>query len=295
LSQVELDELMNALGGKAARGTQQILSELPEVLSDAEAPRQALRSVAEAAPTLGRAARALRGRRDGDLAELVRASARTARAIDAPTAPVRDVVEGAAETFQVMARRTEDLQRTLEVAPRVLQRADKTLTRLRSTLDVADPLLVRLSAAANAVEPTARRLRPLLIGGDRLLRDAEPAVRSLRPAVRDLAVTGRDGAPLLKELEPILSRLDQSILPALGVRDPDSRRTGAQMIGPLLSGITLGRFDTEGHYFTLGVNPGPGLGQQGALCQGFKTPDQLAMCESLVDLVTGQTGPRSKP
>lgn len=294
-SQVELDELMTAVGGKAARGTRLILRELPEVVRDPEAPRQALHSVAETAPALGRAAHALRGRRDGDLAALIRASARTVRAIDAPTAPVRDVVEGATATFQATARRTQDLQRTLEVAPRALRRADRTLTRLRSTLDVADPLLARLTTAAGAVAPSARQVRPLLTGADRLLRDAEPALRSLRPAVSDLAVTGREGAPLLEDLQPTLTRLDQSILPALGAKDEVSGRTSAQMIGPVLSGITLGRFDSEGHFFTLGVNPGPGLGQSGALCDPFKAAEQLRVCESFVDLLTGQTGPRSTP
>lgn len=236
-SQVELEDLVNVFGDGPRTGLRSMLTELPKGLSDADAPRAALRTLAAVSPDLDRGLGAARGERDGDLRRLVANSDRVVRGLDTSNDAIRDVVEGAAATLTVTAARRAEVQASLRTAAPLLPRVRHTLAETDGTLDLADPLIAKLDRAAPDLDPTVARLRPVLTGADRLLGRARPLLRSLRPTARSLAATARRGTPVLQALTPSVERVQVRVLRDLGLKSPESRHTTFQMIGPAIAGV----------------------------------------------------------
>ena len=244
-----------------------------------------LDGLSDVSPKATRAVRALRGENEGDLSDLVTHTARTVAALDGPTEPLRDVVEGAAATLQVTGRREGDIRATIERGARVLPQARTTLARLDKTLRGADPLVDELRKPARDVKPTLDELRPVLERADRLLVRARPTLLALQPAVTSLARASRNGAPILAAIQPSLVKLDDRILPALAKSDSVSGRPAYQMIGPSLAGLNsaAARFDSGGHLIKLSAQFGE-RPVQTLPCTTYltdPTPKQLLSCEAL--------------
>lgn len=268
--QVELEDVTGALRGDARKGLKETLDELGRGLSDTDAPARLLDRVAAIAPQATEGLASLRGRRAGDLRRLVLHTGRMVRAADAPGAPLRDLVEGAARAAGSVARRNADLRTTLRLAGEVMPAARATLADLNQTLTLADPLIARLDRPARDLAPTAAALRPTLTGADRLLRDAHPLVASLRPALRALALAAQDGTPLLRGVEPSLDRAAHRILPDLARKSPESQHRTYEMIGPTVASLhgAGSSFDGEANFARL-FGSGSGRALDTLPCRSF--------------------------
>jgi hypothetical protein len=78
-------------------------------------------------------------------------------------------------------------------------------------------------------------LQPALDRLSSLLIQAQPLLRNARPTLTNLRAASVAGAPVLTGLRPTIDRLNSSILPWLGQRDPDTRMINYQSIGPTFS------------------------------------------------------------
>jgi len=257
-NQVEIEDAIAFGRGSAKEGLRTTLKELPAALQP-EPVATAVTQLDADAPALAATLGAVRGSREAGLRRVVRATARTTSAIDTPSDAVRQVIEGAATTVGVTARRRRVLQRTFVLAGQIQPQVRRTLGQLRTTLVNADPLIARLTTAAPAVAPTLSRLRPTVRSADRLLATARPVTQDLRRAARSLAATSKSGAKLVDELTPSIRRLANTILPALAERDPVTELRTYQIIGPTIASLNgaASTFDSEGHLFRF-----PALGSE---------------------------------
>jgi ABC-type transporter Mla subunit MlaD len=293
-NQVELDQVLTALGPSQRAGMRTILTETPKSLADTQAPARLLSSVARVAPVGTVGVSALRGLQSGDLRRLVVNSGRTIDAVGATDGDLRTFVQSAAVTLQTTADRQQDLRQTIVRAAATEPLATTTLVNLAHTLSLADPLVAKLNVPAPDVAPAARVLRPVLLGANTLLRRAVPLLHSLRPAVSALAVAARVGKPLLDRLAPSLDRVANPILPRLAAVDPGSKHPTYQMLGPTIEGLgaAADQFDPASHMLvfpaTLDANP-----IDESPCKVFlNNPDatKLISCDALLTLFGGLLG-----
>ncbi|WP_354698941.1 hypothetical protein DSM112329_04640 [Paraconexibacter sp. AEG42_29] len=290
-SQVELDDITGIVRGDARTGLQRLPGELSAALADHATPGRLLDRAADASPDIGLALNAARGtRQDEDLQELVTGAARTVDILGAAPGRLRTVVAGAAATLDETGRGAGAIDSTLRLAPGVLRRTDTTLTALDTTLDLADPLVRKLRDPAGDVGPTLRALNPTVRSADTLLTRATPLLRDLRPAVRSLATTARRGLPLLTEVQPSLDRVQDTILPYLAEKAPDTGKSTTVMIGGTFAGLgagSAGQMDANGHFLRFALSAGSA--PLYLPCQTYiNNPDKAKQieCEALQDTLS---------
>jgi phospholipid/cholesterol/gamma-HCH transport system substrate-binding protein len=272
-------------GTSAAGELRAMLRELPATLEDPAAPAAAFRIMSTTAPPLRRGLRAIQGERPNDLRALVANTSRTVRALDTPTASIRDVIQGAATTLRTTARRRQDIGQTIAISAEMLPRVHRTADRLRTTLGLADPLLDRLRDSTGGLEPTAARLQRTLTDADRLLSDATPLLRSLPPALRSLGSAARTGAPWLRTIRPSVNRLAGSILPGLARKSPETGLSTYMMIGPAMAGVTgaFASFDANNNFLRFTGSISEASFNTAPCRTAFSDPTstQLVTCETL--------------
>ena len=258
--QVEVEDVVAVVQGRAQRGLATLPPELTKGLADPQAPAQLLDGIGDVGPSIAKGLHAVRGQElDTDLKGLVRNAASTVAALDTSEDSLRGVVGGAGTTLRTVANRNTELQQSLMDGPATAVQAQQTLTRLRGTLDLAGPLLDDLDKPAKQVAPTLAKLRPQLVQADTLLQRAVPLLRSLRPAAADLARTAQVGNPLVRDLEPSLDRLDDKILPYLAREAPDTGKSTTVMIGGTFTGLgsgAAGQTDGNGHFIRFPATTG---------------------------------------
>lgn len=286
-NQTELDDVLTALREPQRAGLRVLLAETPRALAEPDVLARVLDHLARVSPTVTRGVGAARGEQPGDIRDLVASTSRTVRALDSSAAPLRDVVEGAAATLRTTARREADIRTTLTRGARVLPAARVTLARLDRTLATVNPLVDELQRPVRSIRPAVDALRPVAVDAARLLTEARPVLSALRPAVSSLSRASRTGAPLLSDISPAIAALAERILPRLAERDPVSRRTAYEMIGPTLATLdsAAARFDSGGHLIRLSAQGGE-RPVQTLPCFTFVTDpthQQLVSCQLLSD------------
>jgi phospholipid/cholesterol/gamma-HCH transport system substrate-binding protein len=286
-TQVELEDVTSILQDRAQAGLRQMPRQLETALRDPQPLRRALSTLARVAPAAGAGLHALRGAQpDSDLQTLVSASSQALQALDTPTKQLREVVAGAAATLTTTGDHDDDLRSILATAPSSLRSTQVTLRQVDGTLTLLDPLLAKLQGPAPQVAPTLTALRPTVLRARALLNRAVPLFHSLRPTAVALERMGRPALALAQELTPALNRFNDKILPYLGEKDPVTRRSTAEMIGPAIAVYANagGLVDDVGRAirFPLSV----GSSSLYAPCQTFlNNPDaaQQVACQSLQD------------
>lgn len=270
-NQVEIEDAIAFDRGAARDGLRTTFRELPAALQP-EPVTGALTQLDANAPALATTLGAVRGTSEAGLRRVVRAAARTVRAVDTPNDGVRNLIAGGAATVGVTAARQADLQRTFQLAAEIQPQVRTTLSRLRSTLANADPLIARLTSAAPEVAPALARLRPTVRSADRLLATTRPVATGLQRTAHSLAAASTRGAALVADLAPSVRRLAKVILPALAERDPITELRTYQIIGPTIASLNgaASTFDSEGHLFRF-----PALG-------GERTLANLTPCNVLL-------------
>jgi phospholipid/cholesterol/gamma-HCH transport system substrate-binding protein len=285
-NQVELEAVMSADQGGAKTGLQTMPGELAKALRDPMPPARALGTLADVSPAVAQGVGALRGQQaDTDLRSVVAATAAPVQALDAPNDQLRSLVAGAAATLQTTAGRQADIRSTIAQAPGVLRSTDATVRGLDTTLALADPLIAQLRIPAPDVGPTVAQLHPTLTDADRLLHHAVPLVHALRPAVASLASAARAGGPLLVGLTPSIDRVNGTILPFMGAKDPQTQHSAAEMVGGVFTALgsgASGQMDGGGHFIRFPVTVGSSPAY--LPCQTYiGNPDasKLIECQSL--------------
>lgn len=249
--QAEIEDVTDIFRDGSVTGLQALPGQLATGLSDAAGVKGTLRTLGDVAPDASKGLTALRGREPGrDLPEVVDAVASTVRALDTGNDEVRTLVAGAAQTVRVTGQRSQELRATLSALPSVTFDMTSTFARLDTTLDIARGLVGRLQPAADDVAPTLAALRPTLDATSRLLRDARPLTRTLPATLGTLGVASRQLVPLVDDLTPSLTRLDQTILPYLARKDPQTGKSTSVMIGGFAAGFggSAGQQDGNGHF-----------------------------------------------
>jgi phospholipid/cholesterol/gamma-HCH transport system substrate-binding protein len=257
--QVEIDDVTDIFRAGAVTGLRTLPPQLTAALSDPKPLKSALRTVSDIAPTATTALDALRGRNPGtDLPDLVAATSKTVKALDAPDDKLRALVSGAAATVEVTGRRAAEIRETIRSGPGVTSDLDHTLARLDGTLDNVRGLVTRLEPAAPDIAPTLARLRPTLLVTNTLLDRLGPLVRVLKPTLVSLGGTGGKGANILDDLKPSLKRLDGKVLPYLGRPDPITGKSTIVMIGGTAAGFggASGQQDGNGHFIRFPASVG---------------------------------------
>jgi virulence factor Mce-like protein len=250
--QVEIEDVTDIFRGSAMRGFQILPGEVAKMFGDPTPVVRDIATVERIAPDTGTGLRALRGVIPGeDLPRLVRATARAARALDAPRDELRTLVSGAAATVRTTGRRSAELRRTIAAMPGTADEVRGTLARLDTTLGHADRLVGKLQPAAPNVAPALAATRPALRDTGRLLHRAQPLLRRLPGLLGPLGTVGRTGVPLLDGLEPALRKADDVILPYLAAKDPGTGYSTTVMIGGTTAGFgggSSGQLDANGRF-----------------------------------------------
>ncbi len=257
-TQVELDEVVQALDGDARRSTRTALAETARGTGDPQAIGRAIDAAGPAADALRRGLPGVRGTRPGDLSTLVAQWRLTAARLARSRADLAALVDRGSVALGVGAARSAELGSALEQAPAALRRLHAGARRLRTTLDELDPVARAARPGVRALPATTAAARPALRALDRTLDDAAPLLRDLRPAVRSLARTATVARPLVRELQPTLDRTDQHLLPWLVQRDPVTRRRNVDMVGPTFAGVdsATAQFDVLGNVVRFSPQPG---------------------------------------
>jgi len=283
--QVEVDQVLASLKQAQRAGLQTMVREFPHALGDAAAPGQALRTVAQASPSLRAALGDLQGQQPGDLSRLVHNTANVVQTLGADSRPLTDLVGAAATTLDTIARHQRDIQSTLDQAAHVLPPVMVTLARLNQTLGKADPVVATLRRSEAGIAPTLAALRPTVTQTDLLLHDAVPLLHALRPTATNLSVASRVGLPVLDAVTPSLGRINNSILPDLAKPDPGTHRATYEMIGSTLAGLDSASAPVDGVSHMVGLGLGGGEhAVDTAPCQTYftdPTSAQVLRCETI--------------
>lgn len=248
--QVELDDVTAVFEGGARSGLVTLPGELAKTFENPDVLPGLLNTAQRVSPAAFKALRGLRGTdQDVDLRRMITGTASTVQALQAPDDDLRRLVAGAASFLGTTGDRADALRSTLAQGPGVTASIRATLARLDGTLAGADTLVGKLDRSAADVGPTLAALRPTLGDTQTLLTRARPLVRALRPTAASLASVSAQGLPLIDALQPSLDRLDDSILPFLARKDPETGKPTSVMIGGTAAGFggAASQQDPNGH------------------------------------------------
>jgi ABC-type transporter Mla subunit MlaD len=150
------------------------------------------------------------------LQTLVRDTSQTAHTLATNESQIRNLVDGAARTFDAFGRNAADLQTDIAEFPETLRESRTTLARLDTSINDLDALMDDLGPGAKELRPLAAQLRPAVSE----LRDVAPNAVS---TLTTLTNAGPDITNFLEEGGPFASDLDEtfsSLAPMIGCLRP---------------------------------------------------------------------------
>ena len=177
-TQVDLDQVLNALKPETRKALQGLLEDSADSLAD-EGGEQLGRGIEYLNPGLSTSARLLREltRERPVLERTLVNGADLVSALSERRESLASLVGTANETTGALARQKGALAESIGLLPPVMRRANTSFVNLRTTLDDLDPLV------ADA-KPVARNLSPLLADARAVAAAARPTLRDLRSAIR---------------------------------------------------------------------------------------------------------------
>lgn len=280
-SQVDWDQLNSVLPAQTRRAFGQMLSGMQEGL---DAPRGIGRTLQAAPPALdaiGPAADAFRGRRPGDLPDLVRSAGRSAAAMSASPAALRQLVAGASATLAVTAADRAALAATLRLAPPALDATTTVSRSLDRTLARLDPLVDELRPGVRRLAPVSATLRPMLAEASRVLDDAKPLLRAAPPALRAVSEMSIRGGHVVRQLRSPTTRLDRELIPFLDSTDADTKLKVFQAIGPFFAAVSSAAGQFDGSSYFLHFDASAALNTASVGCDIGYVGEQLSRCTAV--------------
>jgi ABC-type transporter Mla subunit MlaD len=208
---VEFDGFTRTFDGRMRNDLHAFLDDAGTSLGDA---RTGLRRTLAAGPgAVGEAASVMEDL-DADksaLKTLVDSANRVMGAVRSSQPGLRDLLTGAAQTFDAIGSQTTALQQTLQRAPGMFATTRRTLAQADDTLDLAGTVTSRIGPGVKELRSLARPLNDTLRTVVRVAPDAKSTLRSVTAATPDLN-------PLLKRVEGL---------------SPEVRSVGAQAVDNL--------------------------------------------------------------
>jgi ABC-type transporter Mla subunit MlaD len=267
-SQTELDDVLQVYNGNTDQAQRDMLKGLSAGFGAPRSTGTTIGSLHDLT-TIGQGLKPYSGTIPGDLSRLVASTGRTAQALGANVGALQTLVSSADQTLGAIDRQRVALGQMLALSPGTLDSTEVTMNRIRTTLGHLDPLVTHLLPGAVQIAPASHALQPALDKTNSLLTQAQPLLRNARPALTNLGAASVAGVPVLKELEPTLNRLNSSILPWLGQRDPDTRVINYESIGPTFSVLDKAgaEYDSAGYRLHLSTL----LGSASLLDEGILT------------------------
>lgn len=250
ITPVELDQTYRIFRGRSRADVGALVDDLGETFATRARPlARTLRQAPDGLDPLAELLREL-GADRAALRTLAVSGARTASAIDARDANLRELLVHAGATFDELAAHTTAEQRSLERLPGTLRESSETLARL-------DDSLVGLRGLISDLGPGARGLRALAPSARASLAE----LRSVAPLAASALRRGvRAGAPLerlLKTGTPFMPRLGsalEQLEPIAGCLRP----YGPEIAGLLSTWIGFNQnYDAQGHYVRAFVQQPP--------------------------------------
>ena len=177
-TQVDLDQVLNALKPETRRALKGLLKDSANSLADGGG-EQLGRGIEYLNPGLSTSSRLLREltRERPVLERTLVNGADLVTALSERRESLAALVGNANEATGALARQKDALAESIELLPPVMRRANTSFLNLRATLDDLDPLV------ADA-KPAARNLSPLLADARAVAAASRPTLRDLRSAIR---------------------------------------------------------------------------------------------------------------
>lgn len=215
---VEFDDLFNTFNAETRSRLQGMLKNTAGTLEGREAEvadalEESPKGVSSSAGVIHELARD-----ELALQTLVRDTSQTANVLATNDSQIRDLVDGAARTFDAFGRNAADLQTDIAEFPETLRESRTTLARLDSSIDDLHGLTDDLAPGAKQLRPLAAQLRPAVAQ----LRDTAPQAIS---TLRTLTSSGPEITDFLEEGGPFAADLDDtfsSLAPMVGCLRPFS-------------------------------------------------------------------------
>jgi virulence factor Mce-like protein len=248
-SQVELDQVFQALQPTARAGQKRFFNELGDGLNTTAAHASIHRAPSGLAKVAAAAA-ATRGQHAGrDVPRLVAGGRKTVDALAREEEQLASLLDAGDTVLGVTAARHADLGRIVADSPRTLSVTRSAMTRLRTTLDRVDRVSAALRPGLRATAPAVTAASATMRAVSRLVPVALPAVTNMRPALASLREASHVGAPLTRELLPTLRRTSDEIVPFLDRRAETTGLKNYETIGPFFGAIasSASTYDAGGY------------------------------------------------
>jgi virulence factor Mce-like protein len=247
-SQIEFDQLFEALDDDGRQGVQAMFREFDGAFAEPGVPGQNLDRLAPTMRVVAPALQALRGERTGDIGRLTANTSRTMQGLARSEEKLAGLIDGANVTLGVTAARRADLGSFVRQAPATLRDTRTTTARLRTTLDLLDPVADRVRPGVRELDDAARTVRPALREATPLLRAARPLSDQLQGALHALEPASVKGVEVIRGMDPTLTRLKDPILPWLKSKNALGLPVH-QSFGPVLSNTASAaqQFTALGH------------------------------------------------
>lgn len=266
---VEFDDLFNTFDGRTRERMQGFLDNTKRTLHQdfqrwVDAAPPALDATAGVFDELARDQLALD--------QLVRDTSQTAAVLGRSDDQIRDLVDGAAGTFNEFGVNSVALRQSIAEFPETLRESRTTLARLDTSVDELDLLLADLGPGARELRPLARQARPALSE----LRDVTPqalsTIRTARAAGPDITQLLRTGVPFSGKVDETFSEL----APMIGCLRPYA----PELAGFFSNWASFGQnYDSVAHYARVRVQFG--VNQISAQPESIRSDDYVDLIDSI--------------
>lgn len=213
---VELDRVLDAVGGKEARtGIRASIRQFDRVLE--QGGTEAIRDVLTNAPaTLDPATKVLRGvrgtRPNRDLSELVTGMHATGKVLTARSGQLQEIITSLRASTASLAAGSEPLAASVGTLPETLRVTRAGLADLRPTLRKLTSTAADFRPAVTELDGMLAKLDPVLKPTLGLLNDLNPTLDEARPLVRRLVPATTKATGVLSDVTgPVLNRVEGPI------------------------------------------------------------------------------------
>jgi ABC-type transporter Mla subunit MlaD len=238
-SQVELDQALQPLNAQGRQALTTMTDQFDAGFADPSAVRQTIQDTAPAMKNLAAGLPGLRGTVPAqDLPALVTSTGRWMGAAARDEVALGGMIDNGATALGVTAAQQLALGSTLDAAPNALRQTEATMARLGTTIATLNPVAQRLEPGAVKLDRAATLARTALVAATPLLSDLKPSLAAIRPSVNALAKAATAGVPVIASLTPTLDRVQNSFLPFLNRRDPETKLKEYDAVGPAVAGVS---------------------------------------------------------
>ncbi|MEA2346731.1 MAG: phospholipid/cholesterol/gamma-HCH transport system substrate-binding protein [Thermoleophilaceae bacterium] len=207
VSAVEFDDLFNTFNADTRESFQTMLANTGGTVVGHE---KGLASGLEESPEAFEAAGGVfheLAQDEYSLQRLVSDTSNTASILANNSDAIRNVVAGAAQTFDAFGSNSADLRTDIAEFPETLRQSRTTLSRFDSSINELNGLMNDLKPGAQQLRPLAAQMRPALSQLRHTAPNALSTVRTITNSAPDITAMLRRGAPFSRDIDPLFKNL----------------------------------------------------------------------------------------